>query len=63
MEEVPVTSEEAYELGLQGQPDSWSDKTLWRVLLDATPSNFVKWWRRGFADRLRRKRVSYSNGD
>jgi len=44
-------AKEAYVLGRQG-PGTLSRKTLRRILMDPAPTNWVKWWRRGFADGL-----------
>ncbi len=40
----------AYELGKQGCPIGMTPATLRRILQDPKPSNWVKWWRRGFHD-------------
>ena len=37
-----------YMLGRQRPPLNMSRATVRRILLDPTPSYFIKWWRRGF---------------
>lgn len=48
--------EEAYKLGLEG-PGMLSPNTLHRILLDPSPTNWVKWWRRGLIDGLEQRRM------
>ena len=46
----------AYELGKQGCPNGMTPATLRRIFADPDPSNWIKWWRRGFHDGEREKR-------
>ncbi len=44
----------AYELGKKG-PGTLGSKTLDRILADPKPTNWIKWWRRGYKDGVKER--------
>ena len=46
---------DAYELGLKGQPASMTKTTLMNILSRREPTNWIKWWRRGYIDGERQR--------
>lgn len=54
--------EEAYELGQKvsqkDRPTGYSRRVLRLILDDPTPNNWVKWWRRGFLDAEKVRRLT-----